>query len=215
MMLIRTNHLLCLAALATRTIWIVGSSIIFWASDFAARNQFAFGTNLGLEADGYRVRWFGYRGMRWEDLMLRLNQQLWADPMSPPDVLILHLGANNLGSTMSHVLEHMIRSDLLAIKARLPNCHLIWSSMLPRRCWRNVVNVHAIERARSHANRCAIRQVIFLGGGAIKYRLISTEDGGTYRGDGVHLADIGQGIFLATLQSGIRQILLHGMRVYE
>ncbi|CAG2246494.1 unnamed protein product [Mytilus edulis] len=53
------------------------------------------GQNLGLQSKGYNFHWYGQRGMKWKNLLPSDEENLRCYP--PPQILIIHLGSNDLG----------------------------------------------------------------------------------------------------------------------
>ncbi|XP_033763418.1 uncharacterized protein LOC117344699 [Pecten maximus] len=70
-------------------VWIVGSSIIYWAQRMSVK---LLDSHLKLRHRGVFVRWSGHRGMSWFQLLDVIKDQLSLKP--PPDFLILHTGVN-------------------------------------------------------------------------------------------------------------------------
>ncbi|KAJ8314822.1 hypothetical protein KUTeg_006972 [Tegillarca granosa] len=60
-------------------VWILGSSIIYWACRMANR---LLSRHLRLEHLGVHISWFGKRGMIWEDVLLTVSHKLTY--LSPP-----------------------------------------------------------------------------------------------------------------------------------
>ena len=67
---------------------IIGHSYIHWAECYAATSP--LGSDLGLGAHAH-ITWKGLCGMQWNQLC-----RLTAFGHSPPDVLVVHLGSNDL-----------------------------------------------------------------------------------------------------------------------
>lgn len=67
--------------------WILGHSFVF-------RGQYVAGSSVKHREDVV-VRWLGKRGMRWSDVMPEFHYFVRLD--RPPDVLVLHIGGNDLG----------------------------------------------------------------------------------------------------------------------
>lgn len=193
----------------------MGSSYIARARDFVIRNPENLGINIGLQGYGITVRWFGRGGMRWHQLLHQLTLHL--ANQSPPDFLLLHVGANDIGQVMTHELEQSLKEDLDSVRALLPNCTLIWSSMLPRLHWRNVPcsDFHIMDSLRRRANRVASRKVLFLGGAVLKYHSIRTEVEGMYAADDVHLSESGLLLFCLLMKEGLKAVIVDGKRIFE
>ena len=73
----------CLSGAAPALVWILGHSYVFWGAKRAeARPE---GRQLGFPREEARIHRLGVPGM------------LWSRMDRPPDVLILHVGGNDLG----------------------------------------------------------------------------------------------------------------------
>lgn len=55
---------------------------------------------------------------------------------SPPDILIIHCGANDIGKIPLLQLRSYMQSTLEMLKQMLPKTTIGWSNMLPRMSWR-------------------------------------------------------------------------------
>ena len=104
-------------------IWIIGSSIIDWAGQKAAETQ---RPNLNLNV---HIRWLGTRSMKWQRLRpkLQIESLCW----SAPNMLLIHLGGNNIGNTNTGHLCRIMKRDLCYISQLLPDCIIVWSDILP------------------------------------------------------------------------------------
>lgn len=183
---------------------ICGHSYVFWAAHRAGRS--AFGTQLGLGrwAD---ITWMGRQEMQWSGLLPLLFEE-YKGPV--PQVLMIHLGGNDLGLVKGKALVLQVTDDLHLISQRWPGVVIVWSAMIPRRAWGGASNVCAMDRARRGANR-EIRRVLQEGLGLYvphpKIRMRYAKSLHLYRDDGVHLSEEGTDIFLSDLQQGLRAAL--------
>ncbi|XP_062610981.1 uncharacterized protein LOC134272832 isoform X1 [Saccostrea cucullata] len=157
-------------------VWIVGSSIVYWACRWAATN---LTTNLRLENLGVQVTWIGKRGMKWGDLIDSMEQKLTKCP--PPAYLVIHLGGNDITSIKSEVLCTRIEHDICLMTNRLPSCKMIWSDILPRRKWIGGRDICSVERKRKRVNRAARRAVASVNGSVINHPDIEFSEEGLYR----------------------------------
>lgn len=187
------------------SVWIVGSSII--------RNAFSYarttydGPSLGLKSRNCSVWWQGKGGMRWDQLVPKMEQLLALKYEKSPDILILHCGGNNLGYCKLHKLRRKIRSTLKILQKMLPSCRIVWSQILPRQSWRASTNTFALNQAATRINNLAGCKCIELGGGFIKYPEIGWNERGLFVGDGVHLSDMGNSIMLYRLQQFLQDFV--------
>nr|XP_033811841.1 uncharacterized protein LOC117365474 [Geotrypetes seraphini] len=111
-----------------RMVWIVGHSFVHWAGECAAIRP--GGQHLGLQHLGIRVSWWGQRGMRWHQL-LPLLADFRRRPRRP-DVLLLHLGGNDVDSQTGKHLIDTILGDLRMVLEWFPGTTLLWSDIIPR-----------------------------------------------------------------------------------
>ncbi|XP_063810639.1 uncharacterized protein LOC135037597 isoform X1 [Pseudophryne corroboree] len=128
-----------------KQVWIMGHSFIHWAEERAAARP--YGRDLGLPQVNWAVRWFGVRGMRWSQLrkaVLRAE----ATAGQAPEVVVLHLGGNDLGKVKSLDIIRWMREDLEWLRERWSQVHILWSSIIPRLAWRGARAGAGVEKAR-------------------------------------------------------------------
>nr|XP_033802607.1 uncharacterized protein LOC117361416 [Geotrypetes seraphini] len=176
-------------------VWVCGHSLIFWAHKHAQESR--WGNNLELVEHGIRLRWLGIRGMYWDQLLPTLHQ---ASCFSAPVLILIHLGGNDLCKVKGVHLIRQMKSDLLFVACTFPRARMVWSHILPRRCWRDAHKPAAVERLPKRVNAEISKFVSMLGGLVLVHDLISVDCPGLFRPDGVHLSVIGLNIFLSVLQ---------------
>lgn len=91
-------------------------------------------TNLGLSDN--KVHWMGTSEMHWNQLLPTLHLKMMFN--TPPTVLLIHLGGNDLVDIKQAKLMKSMRKDLKYIGSVFPNAYLVWSDILPRRHWRDM-----------------------------------------------------------------------------
>ena len=183
-------------------VWITGDSYIHWAEQRATyRNN-----SKDLDVDRVScIKWSGQRGMRWEQLMHKIQYLSLYNP--PPKVLIIHVGCNDIASVRCNVMRNAIRNDILELSNLFPSTNLILSAMLPRRNWsRSDMPLDKIERKRKLLNRFMRRLVSYLGGIFIAHEDIKADTPGFYFADGIHLSDIGNDLFLLSIKEALEKI---------
>ncbi|XP_067320884.1 uncharacterized protein [Anolis sagrei] len=184
-----------------KRVLICGHSYVHWAERQARRGH--YGQHLGLGSTAF-VDWRGRRGLRWDGLIPLLFD---SSVMRCPDILVIHLGGNDLGLLKGRALFLQAVSDMRKILDRWPQTHLVWSEVIPRLNWPGGGDARKIDGARKRVNR-AMRKVLGDGLGTyIQHPDIVHTRPELYRHDGVHLSDQGNALFLANLQLGIRQVL--------
>ena len=182
--------------------WIVGSSIVKHA--FArARNSFE-GSQLDLNRQAASLWWQGRKRLRW-CLVSGLIRTLLRHE-EPPDLLVLHVGGNDLGQVPLGDLRLNILLILDKLRSLLPNATFVYSQILPRLHWRCEINHSAIEKARKRLNSFVASVIIRADGCYIKYPEIH-EEMELFHSDGTHLSDFGNDLFLYRLQQGLQTFL--------
>ncbi|KAG9344493.1 hypothetical protein JZ751_011163 [Albula glossodonta] len=180
-----------------KNVWICGHSLVFWAEKRAKSPE--YGMQLGMDPSRVRVWWKGMQGMTWDQLLpllLKLKGN-WPNP----DVIILHLGGNDLGKSDLRALLAAVKKDLTSLRSIFPRCLLVWSDILPRRSWRTTEDAEAVESFRALVNKKVRADIAELGGETIAHPHIRPgSDAGLYRPDGVHLSGKGIDMFNIDMQ---------------
>ncbi|CAB1343565.1 unnamed protein product [Coregonus sp. 'balchen'] len=180
-----------------RNVWICGHSLIYWAEMRAKSPE--IGMQLGMDPSSVRLWWKGTQGMTWAQLLPHLDQLKIKWPK--PDVVILHLGGNDLGTHSPEALMLSVKKDLTSMRSIFPQCLLVWSDILPRMSWRQTEDSEAVDNVRAAINRRVHTIIAELGGTALTHENITCgSDAGLYRPDGVHLSGKGIDTFNLNLQ---------------
>ncbi|KAI3365841.1 hypothetical protein L3Q82_000825 [Scortum barcoo] len=108
-------------------IWIIGSSYILKGK--RAANQ-CYGKGLGLNAN---VKWFGKGSMGWNGVLPCFYKELSKE--SPPDILVIHAGGNDLGLRSVKELSTAMKKDLMRIHAQFPAMKIVYSCINERKVW--------------------------------------------------------------------------------
>ncbi|XP_078518935.1 uncharacterized protein LOC144784126 [Lissotriton helveticus] len=193
----------CVGGPGSKTVtWIVGHSFVHWASKYAERQ--VYGRNLGLKGHLHEVQWWGKGGMRWGALLP------WLAKMVPqrgcPDLLIIHLGENDLVQLSGLALLQLMQRDLEVLKARLAGTCIAWTELVPRKVWRGAMKHGAIEKARRKLNR-AMR--LFCGDKDIKviaHKGIRLAEPLVFRDDGVHLSQLGNAYYMMEMRDVVSKL---------
>ena len=170
---------------------MLGDSIMHWAGEYAAEhNQL----NLGLQL---QIGWMGYRGMSWSQF--KHIMQLQVTFATPPKIIFIHLGGNDVETLTMCKIFNRIRSGIRYLRAAFDTCKIVWVVILPRTAWRCR---SALEDKPKRLNRHGRHMAQSVGG----YCLALDIDGqteGFYRKDGVHLSKVGQAMFLDAIKEKI------------
>nr|XP_033794721.1 uncharacterized protein LOC117357763 isoform X2 [Geotrypetes seraphini] len=182
------------------SLWIVGHSYIHWAAERAAIRP--GGRHLGLSHRGLHVSWWGQRGMRWSQL-LTLLERLRSRPRHP-DLLLLHLGGNDVDACSGKDLVNLIRDDLRVVLDWFPGVLLMWSDIVPRpRCLAS----RRWTRGLSKLNRQVGKWVVSQGGLQLLHEWVDISCTGLFHTDGVHLSAVGWDLLLDDFSSGCERVL--------
>lgn len=133
----------------------------------------------------------------WSNLMYTLHEILQNFP--PPDVLIIHLGGNDIGKLRTLDIVFQIRDDLLRIKLSFPDTVIIFSEVIQRLSWCSLPSLRPLEKVRRRINRAVSKLLSAVGIFSFRHTELEGLIVGLYRSDGVHLSEVGLDIFNANL----------------
>lgn len=180
-----------------KNVWICGHSLVYWAESRAKSPE--VGMQLGMDPSKVTIWWKGIQGMTWPQLLPQLHQLKVTWPN--PDILIMHLGGNDLSTDSPTELLASVKKDLTSMRSIFPQCVLVWSNILPRRVWRHSADSHEVDLVRTTVNRRIQNIISELGGTSLTHDNIRCgANTGLYRADGVHLSPKGIDVFNLNLQ---------------
>ncbi|KAM4020116.1 uncharacterized protein ACNLHF_000667 isoform 3-T3 [Anomaloglossus baeobatrachus] len=184
-------------------VWIMGHSFVFWGALRAAVRP--NGKQLGLPSSLARVTWIGKRGMQWHQLLKEI--QYHVEFYRPPDVLLIHLGGNDLAIRTSRHLVRNIKLDMLNLWRSYPETVVVWSDIVARQMWRTARSVARINNTRIKVNKKITKFVLENGGVAIRHQMLENTKEQFWRDDKVHLNDIGLDIWMLGIQEGVERAI--------
>ncbi|XP_040279005.1 translation initiation factor IF-2-like isoform X3 [Bufo bufo] len=184
-------------------VWILGHSFVFWGALRADVRQ--NGRQLGFDRGTAIVRWIGRRGMVWGNVLQEVHRQARLDRV--PDILVLHVGGNDLGVRPCRELIRDIRFDFLRLWSLFPSVVTVWSDIVPRKVWREARTVERLNKARIKLNRVIGRFCAKHGAVVVRHPELEAGTGGFWRQDGVHLNAVGIDLWSLDLQGGIETAL--------
>ncbi|MCJ8730815.1 hypothetical protein PDJAM_G00188660 [Pangasius djambal] len=180
-----------------KNVWICGHSLVFWAEKRATSPE--IGMQLGMDPNSVRIWWKGVQGMTWQQLLPQLLQL--KDNWPKPDVILMHLGGNDIGKMTPETFVLAVKKDLVSLKSIFPQCHLVWSDILPRKSWRHSNDSTAVNNMRQAINKTIRGIMVELGGSSLTHdNIMPRLDFGLYRPDGVHLSGKGIDTFNLNMQ---------------
>lgn len=180
-------------------IWMIGSSLIArMERHIIATRSAAF--SLGLVC---QIRWMGRGGMRWEHLVPLLQRT----PGPHPDVMVVHLAGNNLGSQSGCSLVHRMKQDLDWILSAYPRTQVVFSNIVQRQVYREQTahSSYGLERTRRFVNHGISTFLRDRGLTVISHDNIR-HDFDYYLKDGVHLNHRGNEIFIQNFHVGLSSV---------
>uniref|UniRef100_A0A8C3FL87 Tumor susceptibility 101 n=1 Tax=Chrysemys picta bellii TaxID=8478 RepID=A0A8C3FL87_CHRPI len=186
-----------------KQVWICGHSYVFWAEKRALVRS--FGPQLGIRVEDAKLHWIGKSGMMWDQLIPTLFHARRRLP--DPDVLVIHLGGNDLGTTKFVDLIIRIKKDLGFIKHTFKNVILIWSNIVPRKAWNQEETYRFMDKNRKKVNREIGNFMKFIGGCVIRHDSLVPESPGLFHLDGVLLSQSGTDVFNLDLLSVLETLI--------
>ncbi|PIO39553.1 hypothetical protein AB205_0008570 [Aquarana catesbeiana] len=184
-------------------VWILGHSYVFLGAEQAALKP--EGQQLGFPRGQVRIKWIGVPGMLWSRVLREVEHYCRLD--RPPDVLLLHVGGNDLGIRASRELSRDIKFDFLRLRSMFPNTIIVWSEMMARTSWSMAMSVERLNKARIKVNKEVGKFFVRNGGLTIRHRDLEKEPQLFLKEDGVHLNAVGIDIWSLGLQEGIQRAL--------
>ncbi|XP_073496194.1 uncharacterized protein [Phyllobates terribilis] len=193
-------------------VWILGNSYVHWGAVRADVRR--DGRQLGISRDKAAIRWLGFRRMLWNSVLCEVNKFVRLD--RPPDILLLHVGGNDLGVRPFKELIRDIWHDFLRLSASFPGMITVWSEIVPRKSWGNARSIESLNKARRKVNRAVSKFVSENGGVSIRHFDLENGLGDFWLSDGVHLNDGGIDVWSSALQRGIEEaIFMRESRVFS
>lgn len=196
-------HFSILGEQSSHSVWLVGSSILRDAHQYAKCNS-TFGEHLQFNTIGVNVVWRYRPGLKIQHLYNDI-QLLATEHNSVPDILFIHCGGNDLGQTSLSYINYSLKACLADLLHLLPGTRIIWSAILPRLHYRNEENHFKLNKGRKRINSTMAKFCISNGGGYIHYpRIVENQ---LFFRDLVHLSSFGNSIFVDSIMNGLWSIL--------
>uniref|UniRef100_A0A8C7E2X9 Tumor susceptibility 101 n=1 Tax=Naja naja TaxID=35670 RepID=A0A8C7E2X9_NAJNA len=186
-----------------KQVWICGHSYVFWAEKRALERS--FGPQLGIRLEDAKLHWLGKSGMVWDQLvpiLLHTRRRL-----TDPDILVIHLGGNDLGTASNLDVINRMKKDFGLLKQIFKNTILVWSNIIPRKVWNQEIPHKVMERSRKILNEEMGYFMQYIGGTVIQHDLLVPESPGLFHLDGVLLSQSGTDIFNLDLQSALETLI--------
>nr|XP_034976522.1 tumor susceptibility gene 101 protein isoform X2 [Zootoca vivipara] len=186
-----------------KQVWICGHSYVFWAEKRALERS--FGPQLGIRLEDAKLHWLGKSGMTWDQLipsLLHTRRRL-----TDPDILVVHLGGNDLATYEAFNIIKQMKKDIIHIKRTFKNSILVWSNIVPRKVWSQEMSHEFMEKRRKRVNAEISSFVERIGGIIIKHESLVPESPGLFHLDGVLLSASGTDVFNLDLLSVLETLI--------
>ncbi|XP_069800969.1 uncharacterized protein [Dendropsophus ebraccatus] len=183
--------------------WILGHSYVRRGA--ARADVRPSGRQLGFQRSEVRIRWIGVGGLLWSGVLPEFHFHARLD--RPPDILVLHVGGNDIGVRASRELIRDIKFDILRLWSMFPGVVIVWSEVVARFVWRQARSVDKLNRARGRINREVSRFVARNGGVVVRHRELEVPAWGFMDADGIHLNEVGTDLWCSDLQDGIEKAI--------
>ncbi|XP_038620735.1 tumor susceptibility gene 101 protein isoform X2 [Tachyglossus aculeatus] len=186
-----------------KQVWICGHSYVFWAEKRALKRS--FGPQLGIRVEDAKLHWLGKSGMMWDQLIPTLIQSRRRLP--DPDVLVVHLGGNDLGATRLLDIIIRMKKDFGFIKQMFKHVVPVWSNIIPRKAWNQEKPQKVMDKCRKKVNGEVGSFLKLLGGCVVKHESLVPESPGLFHLDGVLLSESGTDVFNLDLLSVLETLI--------
>ncbi|XP_075065136.1 uncharacterized protein LOC142152406 [Mixophyes fleayi] len=180
-------------------IWVVGHSFIFWAAKHRIAERWSGFTHP------VDIRWLGKRGMVWAALIPKLGEEI--EVHGTPDIVVIHLGGNDVGKGKSLDLIINIREDLAQIHARWPSMKVCWSNIIPRLSWRSSIPPATLIKVVKKINGYARQNIRGMQGVVISHPGLTVDKRHLFRADGVHFSPVGTVLFIERIFSELKGLV--------
>uniref|UniRef100_A0A3B3C365 Protein kinase domain-containing protein n=1 Tax=Oryzias melastigma TaxID=30732 RepID=A0A3B3C365_ORYME len=182
------------------TVWIIGSGYYINGAHHTADQL--FGENLGLNA---KVTWIGRVNMRWVDVLTCFNTEV-SQQRSSPDILVLHVGSNDLGnSNVSDLCCEMLK-DLKHLNDSFPKMKIAYSLITPRLTW-GKFDPMKINEDRSTVNKNVQLKARSFSGVVIEHPKLTPFESDLFKLDGIQFTSKGFEKFVSSIRDTIKQTL--------
>ncbi|XP_056396212.1 uncharacterized protein LOC130291486 [Hyla sarda] len=184
-------------------VWILGDSFV--TSAMKRLSLLPDGCQLGFSRSKVIIRWLGTDGITWDCVRPTAARQALLD--RPPDILVVHAGADDLGIIPIRELIEIIKFDMLRLQALFSEAIIVWSDIVNRHKWPQAQSKNGIGRARIKVNHNASKFLTKKGVVVIHHRGLEDGSPHLFEENGISLNSAGTDIWLIDIQEGIDKAL--------
>lgn len=187
-----------------RKVWILGDSLVRRAGEYAtSRGK----RDLGTERDT-QVRWFGRGGLELHNIPRSLQDLLRHH--ATPNLIILHVGSNNIGKHPVKLCRQAVEEVLLSTRQLLPESHVCYSEIIPRLFYygrgEGPHSQPALDKCRKNINRYAKSRIKRMFRASYLQHRFHSQDHELFHRDGVHLSDRGNELLIGDFEMTLREL---------
>uniref|UniRef100_A0A3P9J5S4 SGNH hydrolase-type esterase domain-containing protein n=1 Tax=Oryzias latipes TaxID=8090 RepID=A0A3P9J5S4_ORYLA len=140
------------------TVWIIGSGYYITGAEYTANR--CYGENFGVNA---KIHWMGKVSIS-------------------PDLLVLHVGSNDLGNTnVSDLVSKMVK-DLTHLHQAFPQMKIAYSCITPRLAW-GAFDPHKINQDRMTVNKGIQSSAGLFNGAVMEHPKLTLAEGHLFKPD--------------------------------
>ncbi|OCT58232.1 hypothetical protein XELAEV_18002420mg [Xenopus laevis] len=138
---------------------------------------------------------------------LRISEAVMYVNWGQPDIIVNHLGGNDIGRMRTIELIRNMRRYVAQLNFTFLDTIISWSEVVSRRVWLYDIQHRPHERCRRKLNFAVAKFLRSLNMSTYRHQELALGVEGLFRTDGVHLSDIGNDIFNTGLQTIIEKAI--------
>ncbi|KAH3706906.1 hypothetical protein DPMN_066297 [Dreissena polymorpha] len=151
------------------------------------------------------IAWWGIGGLTWSSLRRSIEANVLLS--TPPKVLILHLGGNDLCIDSFTKVRNNIKREIKYLRIAFADTAIIWVDIIDRINWRSSLPMKIITSKRRRVNRFGRVCVQWASRSTSITVDIDSNTPGFFLPDGVHLSPVWLEFYLDTLRDAVIQFV--------
>ena len=124
-----------------------------------------------------------------------------------PSMIFVHVGGNNIANTNQCKIIRLLKRELYYLREIFPQSTIVWVFILPRLYWSSTPgssDLVKMNKKRLRINRSISNFTLNnVNGKSLYIKSIDTKTTGFFRKDNVHLSDIGNELFIFSIEEAI------------
>lgn len=127
-----------------------------------------------------------------------------------PNLIILHVGSNNIGKHPVKLCRQAVEEVLLSTRQLLPESHVCYSEIIPRLFYygrgEGPHSQPALDKCRKNINRYAKSRIKRMFRASYLQHRFHSQDHELFHRDGVHLSDRGNELLIGDFEMTLREL---------